>query len=132
MLNLYPRSLYAISVLVISLSLRTWSCKRQLLLWLNGTRGSKWHSDKSAEFPPETAQGVKTVVLDKTGTITRGAPQVTELGIVGGSGIWGIGSRRKFRDRREAWEPQEIWEPQEAQEQEALQSSLNLACRKVP
>ena len=32
---------------------------------------------------------MKTVVLDKTGTITQGAPQVTELGIVGGSGITG-------------------------------------------
>lgn len=33
---------------------------------------------KSAEAL-ETARGVKTVVLDKTGTITKGAPQVTDV-----------------------------------------------------
>ena len=51
---------YAISVLVISCP-----CANGILV-------------KSAEAL-ETARGVKTVVLDKTGTITKGAPQVTDV-----------------------------------------------------
>ncbi len=56
----------------------SWALPHQPLSWLGLEKGRKWSLFKSGQTI-KTLQGVNTIVFDKTGTITEGKPQVTDI-----------------------------------------------------